>query len=128
MLTANPAFRETGMFHIYNYGMTDKFNYGDCGPLKLTATANALLFYGIEFNMPLYTLYQRDRLDASDPLAMLWYSPHVTGSWYHELPLDRAFSDPQGAWVSMRSSWTDPSGVFVAMKAGRMVGHATRMY
>lgn len=126
MLTASPAFRETGMFHIYNYGMTEKFNYGDCGPPKFTATANALLFYGNEYSQPVYTLYQRDRPDAADPLAMLWYDPAIAGSWYHQLPLDREFSDPRGAWVSMRSSWTDPYGLFVAMKAGRMVGHATR--
>lgn len=126
MLTANTAFQDTGIFHIYNYGMTQKFNYGDCGPPKITATANSLLFYANELNRPLYTLYQRDRPDAADPLAMLWYNPHVAGTWYHELPLDREFPDPRGAWVSARSSWTDPLGLFVAMKAGQMVGHATR--
>jgi len=127
MLNTSAAFKDTGIFHIYNYGMTEKFNYGDCGPPKITATANSLLFYANELNRPLYTLYQRDRPDAADPLAMLWYNPNVTGTWYHELPLDREFPDPRGAWVSMRSSWTDPlGGTFVAMKAGRMVGHATR--
>jgi hypothetical protein len=126
LLAANEAFRETGMSHIYNWGMTEKFNYGDCGPNKFTATANALLFYGNVFNEPRYTLYQRDKAEAADPLSMLWYNPQATGLWYHHLPLHREFPDPESAWVSMRSTWTDPSGLFVAMKAGRMVGHATR--
>ncbi|KAK0702152.1 hypothetical protein B0H67DRAFT_676190 [Lasiosphaeris hirsuta] len=87
MLSASPAFKGTGIFHIYIYGMTEKFNYGDCGPKE--------------------------------------YNPNVTGSWYYDLPLDSDFSDPHGAWVSMRSSWTSPFGIFVVMKAGQMTGHAT---
>lgn len=31
MLTINPALKSTGLFHIFNYGLTQKFNYGDCG-------------------------------------------------------------------------------------------------
>ena len=127
LLTAQASLQDTGMSHIYNYGMTAKFNYGDCGPNKITATANALLFYGNVFHKPVYTLYQRDKAEAADPLAMLWYDPHVAGDWYHELPLHTEFPDPESAWVSMRSTWTDPeNGLFVAMKAGRTVGHATR--
>jgi hypothetical protein len=122
----NPAFQNTGFFYIYSNGMTGSFNYGDCGPAKLTATANSLFFYAACFNNPMYSLYQRDRLDAPDPLTMLWYHPNTTGSWYHELPLDKAFMDPESAWVSMRSSWTSPDGLFVAMKGGRMTGHQTR--
>ncbi|KAK4192387.1 hypothetical protein QBC35DRAFT_469728, partial [Podospora australis] len=125
MLDSHPAFRETGFFHIYNQGITDKFNYGDCGPSKITATANSLFFYSTVYNIPEYALYQRDRPDAADPLTMLWYEPGTSGEWYKNLPLDRSFSDIKNAWVSMRSSWTDPNGVFVAMKAGRLSGHAT---
>jgi hypothetical protein len=127
MLTTNPAFKDTGLFHIYNFGMTEKFNYGDCGPSKITATANSLLFYGDQFELPMYTLYQRDKLDAADPLSMFWYNPGINGSWFHQLSLDRNFADVNDAWISMRSSWTDPSGLFVAMKAGRMSGHRSRM-
>lgn len=126
MLTASPAFRNTSLFHIYNNGFTEKFNYGDCGPAKITATANALFLYGRHYAEPLFTLYQRDKLEAADPLAVLWYDPEVTGSWWSDLPLDRSFDDPQGAWVSMRSSWTDPSGLFVAMKGGKNNGHSSR--
>ncbi|KAK3372915.1 hypothetical protein B0T24DRAFT_649069 [Lasiosphaeria ovina] len=122
LLTASKALQDTGMFHMYSYGMTDKFNYGDCGPNKITATANALMFYGNVFSKPIYTLYQRDKTEAADPLAMLWYNQHVSGNWYHELPLHREFPDRESAWVSMRSTWADPSsGLFVAVKAGRMV-------
>lgn len=35
LLTINPAIEKTGIFHIYNYGMTEKFNYGDCGTIIL---------------------------------------------------------------------------------------------
>jgi len=127
LLTATTGFSATGLFHIYSTGMTEKFNHGDCGPAKLTATANALLFYGDQLGEARYTLYQRDRLDVADPLSMLWYNPHTRGTWFHSLPLDRDFPDPAGSWVSMRSSWTDPAGLFVAAKAGRMTGHASRM-
>ncbi|KAL0938150.1 uncharacterized protein CTRU02_207881 [Colletotrichum truncatum] len=37
---------------------------------------------------------------------------------------DREFPDNAGAWVSMRSTWSDPEGLFIAMKAGSMIGHA----
>lgn len=126
MLDSHPKFRETGMFHIHNIGMTEKFNYGDCGPSKITATANSLFFYGREYGIPEYGLLQRDSPDAADPLSMLWYESSLKGEWHDHLPLDKAFSDPSGAWVSLRSSWTDSNGVFVAMKGGKMTGHATR--
>ncbi|KAK2036171.1 hypothetical protein LZ31DRAFT_571535 [Colletotrichum somersetense] len=125
ILTASSGFQNTSFFHMYNYGMTEKFNYGDCGPAKLTATANALLFYGDEFRDPMPILYQRDRLSAADPLSILWYRPDVTGDWFHELPLDRDFPDRAGEWVSMRSSWKNPEGLFVGMKAGHMIGHSS---
>ncbi|KAK3986376.1 chondroitin AC/alginate lyase [Cladorrhinum sp. PSN332] len=126
MLDSNPAFKGSGLFHIYNQGMTDKFNYGDCGPSKITATANALFFYSTEYHVPEYALYQRDRPDAADPLSMLWYPTSVKGTWgTNELALDKSFPDVTGAWVSMRSSWTDQNGIFVAMKGGRMTDHAT---
>jgi hypothetical protein len=128
MLEISTPFAGTGLFHIYSQGITEKFNYGDCGPSKITATANSLLFYGSTLDVPIYTLYQRDRADAADPLSMFWYSSRVSGSWFHDLPLDRHFPDVRGAWVSMRSSWTDPDGIFVAMKAGQLVGHQTRKF
>lgn len=128
MLTINPAFEDTPLFHIYSYGMTQKFNYGDCGPPKYTATANSLLFYGDQFKKPMYVLYQRDRLDSADPLAMFWYDPQVTGSWFYDLTLDRSFTNANDAWVSMRSSWSDPTGLYIAMKAGRMRGHSVREF
>ncbi|KAH8898699.1 hypothetical protein GQ53DRAFT_877792 [Thozetella sp. PMI_491] len=124
-MLSRAAFDRTSLFHMYSYGMTKKFEYGDCGPRKLTATANSLFFYGAYFNTPAYMLFQRDRIDAADPLSMLWYEPQITGSWFHDLPLDREFPDPKGAWVSMRSSWSDPNELFVAMKAGRLTGHQT---
>lgn len=128
MLSASPSLNLTGLFHIYGDGFTEKFNYGDCGPVKITATANSLLFYGHHLLNPLYTLYQRDRIDAADPLSVLWYSSLVSGAWFHNLPLDESFSDPRGAWISMRSSWTDTEAIFVAMKAGQLTGHQTRTY
>jgi hypothetical protein len=126
MLTATPAFKDTPWFHIYNNGFTGKFNYGDCGPPKFTATANSLLFYGSVYGNPSFVLYQRDKDHVADPLSILWYESAVEGSWYHDLPWDRDFPDENSAWVSMRSTWIDPEGLFVGMKAGRMTGHQTR--
>lgn len=58
-------------------------------------------------------------------MSMFWYNPQVTGGWYQGLDLDRSFSDPSDAWVSMRSSWTDTNGLFISVKAGNLTGHQT---
>lgn len=116
------------MFHIYNNGMTVNFNYGDCGPGRITATANSLFFYGDQFMTPAYTLYQMMKTEAADPLSMFWYKPQLKDSWPSNLPLDRSFDSLDGAWVSLRSSWSSVSGLFVAMKAGKSVGHGGREY
>jgi hypothetical protein len=69
------------------------------------ATTNALLFYDSQYRNALFSLYQRDRLDAADPFAMLWYGPNIAGSWFRELPLDKSFQDASSACVAnMRSS------------------------
>lgn len=74
----------------------------------------------------MYTLYQRSRPDAADPLSMFWYHPQATGEWDRRLPMDGNFFNGEDAWASMRSSWTDATGLFVAMKAGQATGHQTR--
>lgn len=125
LLSANPAFNLTGLYHMYAYGNTFKANYGDCGPNKYIATANPLLYYGDQFQIPRYTLYQRDRADAADPLSMFWYNPQVTGGWFIGLPLDHSFPDPSDTWVAMRSSWTDTNSIYVTAKAGNLTGHQT---
>jgi hypothetical protein len=53
IFSANPAFNLTGWFHIYGTGFVEKFNWGDCGPNKFTATANALLLYGDHYDSTL---------------------------------------------------------------------------
>jgi hypothetical protein len=125
-LDASSAWSKTGWFHIYNSGPVGKFDYGDCGPPKITATANSLFYAGDQLHIPAYTLFQRDRDDAADPLSMFWYDTEVVGAWYKDFPLDKAFSDPRGAWVSTRSSWTEPNALFSAMKAGQLTGHQAR--
>ena len=148
MLSVNPDLTKTGLFRMYSKGMTEKFNWGDCGPPKITATANALLFYGrelkskllnhsysnghfwsltsIDFAVPRWTLFQRDEADVADPLSILWYDSSTTGKWSEGLELDHYFPDPRTSWASMRSSWTDHNGLFVAMKGGAEMGHQTR--
>lgn len=81
------------------------------------------MFFGDLFNNPLYTLYQRDRADAPEPLAMFYYDPDVSGDWWYNLPIDHHFDSPNDDWVSMRSSWTDSNGLYAAMKAGNNSGH-----
>ncbi|KIW13005.1 hypothetical protein PV08_08192 [Exophiala spinifera] len=125
-LAANPAVNLTGLFRIYSQGMVDKFNYGDCGPEKITATANPLMFFGKHLGKPRWTKYQRDQDDAADPLSMFWYDTDTpSGEWSDGLELDHYFSYVNTSWASMRSSWTDDDGLYVAMKASTLMGHQT---
>ncbi|BGP24134.1 heparinase II/III family protein [Rhodotorula toruloides] len=125
MLDANPGMKLSATYHMYVTGMQGLFNYGDCGPNKYTATANGIMFYGSQFNMPVYTLFQRDRGDAPEPMSMLYYDPQVTGQFWDNLPLDHYFSNTTDGWFSARSSWTDNDGIYIAMKAGTLTGHQT---
>jgi hypothetical protein len=50
LLDANPSYNLTGLFHMYGTGFVQKFNYGDCGPNKYTATANGLILFADQFN------------------------------------------------------------------------------
>ncbi|GAA5928825.1 hypothetical protein JCM1841_003582 [Sporobolomyces salmonicolor] len=125
MLDANPGMKLSAIYHMYVTGMQGLFNYGDCGPNKYTATANGLMFYGAQYNIPMYTLFQRDRGDAPEPMAMLYYDPQVSGDWWDGLALDRHFSNTTDGWFSSRSSWTDSDGMYIAMKAGQLTGHQT---
>jgi hypothetical protein len=97
----------------------------DHGPNKFSTTDNCLLFMGSAFNVPMYTLFQRDRFTAAEPWAMFWYDPAVSGAWWDGLPTDRLFDDDQTRWGSFRTSWTDSEGAYVAMKASKLTGHQT---
>ncbi|KAF8846223.1 hypothetical protein BDN67DRAFT_24661 [Paxillus ammoniavirescens] len=125
LLDINPGFRLTSLFHIYGTGPGSLFNYGDTGPNKYTATANSLLFYGDQYNLPTYQLFQRDQVDAADPWSMFWYNPAVSGAFWDGLALDHLFDNSTDQWASMRSSWTDENALFVAIKAGTLQGHQT---
>lgn len=50
LLEANSAWNMTGLFHMYGTGFVQKFNYGDCGPNKYTATANSLVLLADQYN------------------------------------------------------------------------------
>jgi hypothetical protein len=84
-----------------------------------------MIFYGQVFNNPRYMLYQRDQHDAAEPTGMFWYDPSCAGAWWADLPLDHYFDDPEDQWVSMRATWTDNTGMYLAMKAGKALGHQT---
>lgn len=64
----------------------------------------------------MYSLFQRDRSDAPEPMSMLFYDPQVSGQFWDGLALDGYFGNTTDAWVSMRSSWTNTNGLYVAMK------------
>ncbi|GAA5987256.1 hypothetical protein JCM11641_003383 [Rhodosporidiobolus odoratus] len=125
LLDVNPGMRLSSTYHMYVTGMQGLFAYGDTGPNKFTATANGLMFYGREYDMPVYTLFQRDRGDAPDPMSMFYYDPQVSGQFWDGLPLDHWFSNTTDGWFSARSSWTDNDGMYIAMKAGELTGHQT---
>lgn len=75
--------------------------------------------------MPQYTLFQRDRGDAPEPMSLLYYNPAVSGQFWDGLALDRHFSNTTDAWFSGRMSWTNQEGTYIAMKAGALTGHQT---
>jgi hypothetical protein len=123
LLTTNPSFNLTGLYHMYVFGTTSLFNYGDHGPNKFSTTANSITFYGSYFNMPQYALFQRDQADAAEPWSMFWYDPSISGAFWNGLPLDHAFENAGDQWTSMRSSWTDINALYAATKAGELQGH-----
>lgn len=125
LLDRNTKFRDTGFSHMYSQGPTSQFDYGDHGPNKFSSTANSIIFYGSQFKIPEYILYQRDQRGSAEPWTMFWYDPSVAGAWWGGLPLDRFFTDDTDQWASMRSSWTDNNALYVAMKAGKHLGHQT---
>src|SRR5258708_35208718 len=123
LLDKNSATNNSGLFHMYITGMTSLFNYGDHGPNKYSTTANSMIFYGSHYNIPIYMLMQRDRIDAPEPTAMFWYDPSVSGAFWNSMPLDHYFDNGRDQWASMRSSWTDKKGLYLAIKAGNLTGH-----
>ncbi|KAK0208173.1 chondroitin AC/alginate lyase [Desarmillaria ectypa] len=125
LLDTNANFKKTGDFHMYVFGPTSLFDWGDHGPNKFSSTANSIIWYGTYFNEPVYTLFQREQHDAPEPWSMFWYDPTVVGAFWDGKPLDSFFDNQLDQWVSMRSSWTDINALYVAMKAGKNQGHQT---
>jgi Heparinase II/III-like protein len=125
LLSTNPSFNLTGLYHMYVKGPTSLFNYGDHGPNKFSTTANSMLFYASQYNAPQYALFQRDQADAAEPWSMFWYDPTTTGAFWNGLPLDHAFKFNGDQWASMRSSWTDINALYAAMKGSPLQGHQT---
>jgi len=125
LLDVNSNFFQTGLYHMYSYGTTSLFDYGDHGPNKYSSTANAMLLYADHYNQPRYALFQRDQHDAAEPWSMFWYDPTVSGAFWEGAPLDQFFDNELDQWASMRSSWTDTNGLYAAIKAGKLQGHQT---
>jgi len=125
LLDTNTNFYKTGLYHMYAYGPTSLFDYGDHGPNKYSATANGLLLYGKHYNQPQYVLFQREQHDAADPWSMFWYDPSVSGAFWDGAPLDHFFDNGLDQWASMRSSWTDNGALHIAVKAGMNQNHQT---
>lgn len=125
LLSTNPNTNLAGLYHLYASGPTSLFNYGDTGPNKYSTTANSMMLYATQYNIPQYMLFQRDRPDAADPWSMFWYSTTVTGAYWDGAPLDYYFNSTGDQWASMRSSFTDLNALYVAIKAGTLTGHQT---
>ncbi|KAF7299657.1 hypothetical protein HMN09_00971100 [Mycena chlorophos] len=125
LMTTNPDFYKTGLFHMHVSGPTSMFNYGDCGPNKYSTTANTMMFYADYYDQPQYALFQRDQHDAADPWSMFWYDPTVVGAFWDGTPLDHFFDNGLDQWGAMRSTWTDINALYVAMKAGQLLHHQT---
>jgi len=125
LLTINPYFNLTALFHMYVFGATSLFNYGDTGPNKYSTTANSLFLYSSFYNRALYALFQREQWDAAEPWSMFWYDSNVFGAFWDGLALDHFFDNALDQWASMRSSWTDEHALYVAIKAGQNQNHQT---
>jgi hypothetical protein len=125
LLDVNSNFFRTGQFHMYAFGATSLFNYGDHGPNKYSTTANSMFLYADHYKQPSYALFQREQSDAAEPWSMFWYDPTVSGAFWDGTPLDHFFDNAFDQWASMRSSWTDQHALYVAIKAGRLQGHQT---
>jgi hypothetical protein len=125
LLDVNSNFYLTGKYHMFVFGATSLFNYGDHGPNKYSTTANAMFLYADHYKQPQYSLFQREQSDAADPWTMFWYDPTVSGAFWDGLPLDHYFDNAFDQWVSMRSSWTDQHALYVAMKAGHLQNYQT---
>jgi len=65
LLDVNANFYKTGFYHMYVYGPTSLFDYGDHGPNKFSTTANGMFLYSQHYNQPAFALHQRDRADAA---------------------------------------------------------------
>jgi len=125
LLDVNTNFYLTGQFHMFVYGPTSLFNYGDHGPNKFSTTANSMFLYSKSYNQPSFSLFQREQVDAAEPWSMFWYDPTVSGAFWDGTPLDHFFDNQLDQWASMRSSWTDGHALYVAIKAGKNQGHQT---
>jgi hypothetical protein len=125
LLDTNTNFHKSGLYHVYAYGPTSLFDWGDHGPNKFSATANAMLLYASRYAQPVFSLFQRDRPDVADPWSMFWYDPSVSGAWWNGLELDQFFDDELDQWAAMRSSFTDINALYIGIKAGKNVGHQT---
>ena len=123
LLTTNPNFNLTGLYHMHVKGPTSLFDYGDHGPNKYSTTANSMIFYASQYNVPQYALFQRDQVDAAEPWSMFWYDPSISGAFWNGMPLDHGFSFNGDQWASMRSSWTDMNTLYVATKGSLLPGH-----
>ncbi|EAU92705.1 heparinase II/III family protein [Coprinopsis cinerea okayama7 len=123
LLSANPGFALTGLAHMYGFGATSLFDYGDHGPNKYSATANCMFLYSEHYERPQYALFQREQFDAAEPWSMFWYNPSVSGAFWDGAALDHFFDNALDQWASMRSSWTDSNALYVAIKAGSNQGH-----
>ncbi|KAK7059129.1 hypothetical protein VNI00_001755 [Paramarasmius palmivorus] len=121
----NPNYYKTGDYHMYAYGPTSLFDWGDHGPNKFSSTANGMILYSTLYDQPQYALFQREQHDAAEPWSMFWYNPAVSGAFWDGKALDNFFDNALDQWVAMRSSWTDLNALYVAMKAGKNQGHET---
>lgn len=61
LLDSNPGMRLSSLYHVYVTGMQGMFNYGDTGPNKYTATANALMFYGAQYGALRFSAKEEER-------------------------------------------------------------------
>ncbi|KAG8971092.1 hypothetical protein FRC05_011559 [Tulasnella sp. 425] len=111
LMDSNPPFATTGFYHMYATGNQHLFDYGDHGPNKHSATANAMFLHSTQFQVPEYALFQRDGPDAAEPWNMgILERPSVGPRYFGQL----------GFHAYKLDGW------YVAMKGGKLTGHTSQ--
>jgi hypothetical protein len=113
-LSTSPGLSKTGRYRLYFSGPSNRtFNFGDT--TDELAPEPAMLWMARRYAQAPYA-WQEERLNAVDPMELIWYQRDVKPPQAPVWPLDAIFTGSQ--CVFFRSAWEDPNALFLAVKGG----------